>query len=498
MTTIATGESETFPLPAGYRLDVTASALTVGTVAIERSSEDPEQSVTSRLRSRTFGPFSVGANITVSVESGSVDYSVVENPVSVVSRVKGNQLNGARRRFHGKKFRMQTIGQFSSTSNQNMTRRVVRLVPDGLNVHTVIAAIPNSYSGSDDAIPVLWRANIRTSNSVGDAVYSSEVDWLDFTKNGFVDMSSPHQSDEESGEVYGWVFSDPLPLKLKKWVSYTTWGRANTTRATAEHTFTAGPTGTLSTIGMTAFSQIGVNGVTDPTALDTPVYDTRMSPMALICLTDMEVYDRVLFGGSQAFGLRDTTDFGFHSRMFKNSLLDGGAVVSTTCNADQGADTQTQLKLFRGWMAIDPNCDEVQFPLTQGDDEDDDDYVAGLAAGTVAGWEPYETRMKGQVMEVVTECQNRGIATRITINRYKTDVDGDEYEMHQRLVAWARAEEAKGTFLTDDMPSMFNDEDAAVGTVRDPDHTSDDNVHPNALGHAYWAETLLAKIRLGR
>lgn len=496
MPSISAGNSASFVLGTCATLSVNAGSAT-GSVEIGSPAENIVPDYSASLKNQTFGPYAIPVSVVITVASGTAEYSISESSIKQAER----RTVGARRNFHGNKFRLQLKGAFDSSSNQNMTRRIIHDLENFPSVHTVIAAIPNAYSGGVDRIPVVSRCNIRTSDSIGDAVWSDAVDypdWQNFTLNGFLDMSCPRQSDEASGEVYGWVFSDPLPIKLKRYVGMTTWGRANTTRATAEHTFTAGPSGTITTIKATAFSQVGVNGVTTPADLNTPVYDTRMCAAALICLTDDDVYNITMFGGSQKDGVGDSTGWGFSRRMFEKSMLDGGKIVCTTNNADQAADTATQLKLFRGWMKIDPYCDEVQFPLTQGDDEDDADYVAGVAAGTVAGWEPYESRMKGQVEEVVTTCANLGIPVRITINRYKTDVAGSEYAMLRRLTDWARQREAEGYFLTDDMPSMFNDETAPVGTVKNPLHTSDNNVHPNELGADFWATTQLAKIRAGR
>lgn len=398
----------------------------------------------------------------------------------------------------GTRFRFQEKGKFINVATANVTYRKIQAIPDGLDVYAVIAAIPNTWEGGNDLSPVVGRCSIRTQADKGDEVWSDAPGWNNFLFDTFVDFSAP----PEVGGSPGWVFSDLLYIDLLKYVGVTYWARAQTCYARLEHTMTAGPDGTLDTLDFVAFRQEGINGVTDPTALNTPVYNDRICPVMLIALTRQDVYHRALWGGSDDDAFGDTEDLGTFRRMFKNSVADGGMVVATTVYADAAGDTATMLEVFKTWIATDADADEVQFPLTQGDDEENADYLAGVAAGTEAGWAPYENRIKAQTTFVIHECYKRGIACRIRNNRYRTGVAGSEYAMLQRLTQFSRDLEA-GTVdgvpkcFLEDMVAMFNDETAAVGTASHPEYTDDDNVHRNAAGCEYRAQQLLAKIRSG-
>lgn len=506
MPRVTTGNSATFTLGAYSTLTLNPGASAVAEVTFESSVESVVPSFTANAQSRSFGPYIVPMAVTLEVSAGQVLYTVAESSIAQEQRVA----QGANQNFHNTTFELQYSGAFGALGTDNVSRRMIVELPDLTGVYAIAIRIHNA----DDA-EVIYKANWRTSDSIGDAVWSGESDWQDFTKNGSGDITAPAEASitsqvnaPDTYEIPGLVVSDPiLTARLGKYLGIGTFAADWHTHANSVITFTAGPEGTLLTHGITAFSQAGVDAIATPEALDTPVYQNRLPPVSIICYTEHEVHSVLFLGGSTDNGNDDDpteapapgAGTGWMNRAFFASFADGGKRVVFANACDDNGSTEFFLGHLEAILASDNDFNEICYRFTGGDDTDDADYVAGMAAGTEAGWIPYESRIKGQALRAIKLCSQHRKSCRLAINRYRNAVTGHEYAMLKRLTAWARDMAARNRCLLDDGPEQFNNEDAASGSFKNTAFMEGGTgPHFNGSGQYHKANLMIDLIRANR
>jgi len=315
---------------------------------------------------------------------------------------------------------------------------------------------------------VTYSASVCAPDVQAAGAYSDQA-WTRVLFGGANTVSVPAATAVIPNGVLGSVESDLVPVEsgLAQIICGRTYcNSANNSRFIAGIT----PSMNLPVHGFETYWQNGVDGVSDPTALNAAQGINTGPPMAFRLYTRADVCKVAIFGASTGDGYGDAVGAGWATRA-RELMRAQGKHVAIEQHSVYGSNTASHMARARVMIPL-TMPDVCVFDVTVSNDSGDADW------NTPA----YLARRRSELYEAVELARQYGAVPVFLTYHAPVGYSGTQNDYRKQLVETIRAGANEGHWVAFDIAKSWTDETQAVGAWIGGSAFTDDGAHGNAAG----------------